>query len=286
MFDEKGLKPPKTWDELLEASKVLTEDTDGDGKLDRWGIAWALGGVDGPEVIWAFMRTNDASIFDEDLNIVFNSEETKEAFEFLKDLHPYVWPGYVTMSETDVRLQIIAGKAAMGITSTSFIYDCMRSGKEDILEKFGAIPIPIKKHYGTFHCQTHYFILKASKHPEIAKDFLKFLVSTDILASYIAICPTGFIPATYSAQKSPLWRDAPLVKKYWHLIEAGVKQAPYMSIPGVAYKMNPYAGSIQARLILAKTFSKIVVDGESVSDALKWGEDEIRKVVEEVGPAE
>jgi len=285
-LDEKGLKPPKTWDDLLSVAKALTEDTDKDGKIDRYGVAWALGGVDGPEVIWAFMRTNDAEIFDENLNIIFNSKETKETYEFLKELHPYVWPGYVTMSETDVRLQIIDGKAAMGITSTSFIYDCIRAGKEEILEKFITVPIPIKKHYGTFHCSTHYFVFKDAKHKEVAKDFLKFMLEPDILAQYAAICPTGFIPATYSAQKNPLWRESPLVKKYWHLIEPGVLQAPYMSIPGAANRMNPYVGAIQARLILPKAFAKIITENVSVDEALKWAESEIRKVVKEIGPAE
>ncbi|MDD2717516.1 MAG: extracellular solute-binding protein, partial [Candidatus Wallbacteria bacterium] len=40
LFRKYGLdpeKPPATWDELFEASKKLTVDTNGDGKPDQWG---------------------------------------------------------------------------------------------------------------------------------------------------------------------------------------------------------------------------------------------------------
>ncbi len=35
---EKGLKPPKTWNDLLANAKALTMDRNGDGKIDVYGI--------------------------------------------------------------------------------------------------------------------------------------------------------------------------------------------------------------------------------------------------------
>ncbi|NIO03910.1 MAG: extracellular solute-binding protein, partial [Proteobacteria bacterium] len=38
LANKKGLKGPKTWDDLLELAKELTIDTDGDGKTDIYGL--------------------------------------------------------------------------------------------------------------------------------------------------------------------------------------------------------------------------------------------------------
>ena len=41
IVDEDGnAKPPDTWEEMLDAAKKLTVDTDGDGKIDRYGMGW------------------------------------------------------------------------------------------------------------------------------------------------------------------------------------------------------------------------------------------------------
>lgn len=39
LFEDAGIdKPPATWDELVTAGKKLTQDTDGDGEPDQWGL--------------------------------------------------------------------------------------------------------------------------------------------------------------------------------------------------------------------------------------------------------
>ncbi len=38
LADKAGLKPPKTWADLIANAKALTQDTKGDGKIDIYGI--------------------------------------------------------------------------------------------------------------------------------------------------------------------------------------------------------------------------------------------------------
>jgi multiple sugar transport system substrate-binding protein len=53
LFEKAGIKsPPKTWDELYDAAKKLTVDTNGDGKPDQYGIG--LAGKQGPDLSWMF----------------------------------------------------------------------------------------------------------------------------------------------------------------------------------------------------------------------------------------
>ena len=43
MFEEAGVtKVPETWEELREAAKKLTQDKDGDGETDQWGMMYEM----------------------------------------------------------------------------------------------------------------------------------------------------------------------------------------------------------------------------------------------------
>lgn len=92
MFDAAGLDYPTddwTWDDLLEAAKALTIDTDGDGQIDQWGFAthtW-----DFQPWIWAA----GGSLFNEDYSeILITDPVVKETMQFLVDLQYEhgVWP--------------------------------------------------------------------------------------------------------------------------------------------------------------------------------------------------
>ena len=43
MFEEAGItKVPETWEELREAAKKLTQDKNGDGETDQWGMMYEM----------------------------------------------------------------------------------------------------------------------------------------------------------------------------------------------------------------------------------------------------
>lgn len=50
IFDKAGLKAPTNWDELYKTAKALTKDTDGDGKIDQYGIG--LAGKQDHDITW------------------------------------------------------------------------------------------------------------------------------------------------------------------------------------------------------------------------------------------
>jgi multiple sugar transport system substrate-binding protein len=90
MFREAGLdpeQPPRTWDELVEYSKALTKDTNGDGNTDQWGFA-VLGNSAGSYMFWfmPFVWNNGGSMFDNEGNVTFHSDATEEALQLWHDL--------------------------------------------------------------------------------------------------------------------------------------------------------------------------------------------------------
>ena len=65
LFEKAGLQPPKTWSEFVDTAKKLTKDTNGDGKIDQWGVA-----IEGASITesahFAFIlgRQNGGELFD------------------------------------------------------------------------------------------------------------------------------------------------------------------------------------------------------------------------------
>jgi len=129
MFEEAGIEPPTTWDELRAAAETLT--TDG-----RFGIAFS--GVNTFEGTWQFlpwMWSNDGH---ED-NLT--SPEVVGALEFVTGLvqDGLASPSVVTWSQNDVNDQFIAGNAAMMVNGP---WNMPRLTAAEGLN-FDSVPLPV-----------------------------------------------------------------------------------------------------------------------------------------------
>jgi multiple sugar transport system substrate-binding protein len=122
MFYRNGLdieKPPATWDEFIAVGKKLTQDRDGDGKLDQWGTTFATNA-------WQFencLLEAGGQIMNEDLTEpLFNSKYGVEAMDFLsgqlnKSKIAYLSTGY------DGQNDFLASKVGMVEgSSVSMVY--------------------------------------------------------------------------------------------------------------------------------------------------------------------
>lgn len=87
MFEEAGIplpdpEKPYTMEEFVEVAKQLTQDTDGDGKLDQWGT--------GLNVTWnlpAFVWSNGGDWLNEDrTKVTVDTPEFTEALQWFADL--------------------------------------------------------------------------------------------------------------------------------------------------------------------------------------------------------
>lgn len=90
-FDEEGLEPPSTWDEWMTAAEELHNPDD-----NQFGV------IIGTEVdqytrqcFTGFALSNEARVFSEDGEIIFDSDEMVEALEFYGDLAEYTPDGTV-----------------------------------------------------------------------------------------------------------------------------------------------------------------------------------------------
>jgi len=194
MFEKNNLKPPTTWEEFTKAARTLTQDLDGDGKIDQWG--------------WAF--NNDSMIFEcsilqhgsdliakNGLSVPFNEAATLEALYIFMDAafgkQRYAYPVTGYDHQTDFCTQ----KVAMIQTSS-----VSRQFMKDRLNfDYGMLPLPSDKKRAAILSGTNLCMFKTGDkdRQQASWKFLKFFANTESTAYWSM--KTSYVPVRYSAIK-------------------------------------------------------------------------------------
>ncbi|MCR8630983.1 ABC transporter substrate-binding protein [Paenibacillus radicis (ex Xue et al. 2023)] len=181
-FQEKGLKPPTTWDEFRDAAKALTEP----GK--RWGFA-LVGSKNGSGAgrFMHILRSYGVEELREENGKWVTDMDKPQAIEALKmfgELYTkdkVAPPGPTQVSYAEAVTLMATEKTGMIVTgphSTGAIY----AQNPNLKGKLGSVPLP-KAANGGKHVTTlgelGFSISSGSKNQKMAVEYLKFLVSKD-----------------------------------------------------------------------------------------------------------
>jgi multiple sugar transport system substrate-binding protein len=285
LFDQKGLKEPKTWQDLLTAAKALTEDLDGDGKIDRYGIAAPLK-TDYLVGIYflSFLWGNGGHVLDKEGNVVFNSPETVQTLEFFKELYKYAPPGVTGYSWTEMVSTYVQDKAA--ITTFSALKPLAEAIKANqmIAENTAICPIPTRlasqQGKGRW-ADMEWMVVKGGKNPELAKEFITFWLQPQRLVKYYLAEPVFVVPGEKPVLAlDEYWNDDQIVK-YRHVIEkmielnrGGVDAA--LEHPGV---LQPNTSIINQRLLITECVQNVVLGKLSPEKAAEKAHQEMEKLL-------
>ena len=108
---------PHTWQDILDAAKATTQDTNGDGKIDQYGII-ARGHRAWPSMFGGYSNlfySYGALDFDEKMMPAVNSPEGIEATKLWVELMKYAPPGVTDLQWFQVKDAFASGEAAMVI---------------------------------------------------------------------------------------------------------------------------------------------------------------------------
>ena len=199
-FDEKKLAAPKTWDEWYKAAVALTEDTNKDGKIDRWGVVFGF------KEGFPFMDlqcSNGDYWWDKNGNPTIG-DRTRETIDFFRKLSDNaMYPGSVNYTHEDTRLAFTKGIAAMIATSTSYLFPFDREVPKWFEEgKIAAtgIPVNVPGREGTWIGYNSLVAVKGPREVQ-AKQFIRFVIRTDVAAKYFSANVAGHIPALEEVYK-------------------------------------------------------------------------------------
>lgn len=174
LFEQNGLQEPKSWDELIAASKALK---------DKGIVPIAFGAKEG----WLLSLshgviapgTYDGNGF---VDKLLKGESDLKSPEFLKsvqrmqELIPYFPENYVGLELNDLRTLFATEKAAMFING-SFELEGLQKLNPDLQLDFFAMPTDDKKAVLTTWVDGSYAVNVKSKHKQEALKFMEFMAT-------------------------------------------------------------------------------------------------------------
>lgn len=226
LFNKYGLpSPPETWDDVLEAARIIDEN-----EPEVHGVVFR--GIKGDPILvgflpifWAF----GANVFDEEGNPTINSPEALAALKFFLKLAEYAPKDVAVYDASDVRGALMSGAAAIAPEVwPAWVPDLDNPEKSQVVGK-----IEISVHPGQVTRPApmlgvwYITIPEASTRKEAAFDFLLF-VTSERMQRKLAM---GF--GTPPARES-IYMDPELVAKYRSYptqLEAIIASKPRPRIP-------------------------------------------------------
>ncbi len=218
LLAQKGLKPPRTWDELIQAAETLKETKD--GQVTRWGLTLSGQPLFVNIQVGELLRSNGGRLFDAEGRPTLTEKPVIELLDFYKRLNAVLPPGWTSHSYLDTFANLANGRAAMQ-------YQAYGRGT-GYIEKYAAADIADPEHFAVTDKvvgpsgkmsvaqidSEPWMVFKQAKHPNEAVEFLKFFYKEENYVRYLHTVPIHLLPMTRSVYRSPKYLDNPTIKKW------------------------------------------------------------------------
>lgn len=265
LLDAAGLKPPETFDELMQAAKTLQQQ----GKVP-WGYVWQGRQYEGAVAMFVEVLKGYGGFWIDPKTkaIGLDRPETIQAIDFLKNtiregISP---PGVTTYVEEDTRRFFQSGQAAF-LRSWPYVWTLATADDSKLKGKVGIQPMVHASGQGSGACLGGWGlgISKSSAHPQEAWKAVQFFSSVEPLRDFIL--KEGYTPSIRA-----FFNDPQLVAKYQHF--------PAMQeVVDNAVLRPPIAQYAQASDILQRYLSAALTDRLSPQDAMQRAAGETRRLL-------
>lgn len=190
LFEAAGItEMPATWDEMLEDAKKLTQDTDGDGEIDQWGMMFEMDDYWQP---LTYIIQSGADQWNENrTNIGFNNEEGIQGLEFFNKLYneeKVVLPLEKYTSKEEERAYFYNNQ--VGMFPQQIHYANLIREASDV--NLGAFAIPAGPAADEAYANWNFAnigmlaISSQTEHPDEAWKFVEFVTRPEIEKTYLS----------------------------------------------------------------------------------------------------
>jgi N,N'-diacetylchitobiose transport system substrate-binding protein len=256
VFKKAGVKPPTTWDELVQVGKklkaadpkMITLPVPGDSEYGLYPFVWGAGGQ---------VATADGS--DGTYKSAINSADAQKGITFYTDLakkYGFSTPAATTWDEADLSDAFSRGDVAMMI-SGSWTPGALVQANPKLEGKIGAFPIPgpTGGMSPSFLGGSHLSVFSTAKDKKLAWAFVKMMSTGKFAAEWGQ--QTGFFPGQKSLLNKTVQDGDPLVAPF-------AKQAVD---GGASLPVTPLYGQIQGKKTVSAMLQSILSGKASVADA-------------------
>lgn len=202
LFKQAGISDvPRTWSELKQTAKALTQDTNNDKRIDRHGIYLSLGKGEWNVFAWLpFIYSAGGDLLKNGQPDLVN-DGAIAALQLGSDL---VQAGVAVLSPPERGYEIddfIAGKVAMQITGPWTLAQLKLTSID-----YDVFPIPIAKQPAAVIGGENLFVFKTTPQREQASiRFLEYVLSEEFQTAWAL--QTGYLPVNIKSQQSQEYQD-------------------------------------------------------------------------------
>lgn len=285
---ELGLKDPDTWDwnDLLGAAKTISQK-----KPNMAGFCMALGrNLCTDYHFAALLHSAGGRMFDpaNKYQVVFDSPETVDALNFVRELRPYMPKGAVEYSFLQVVDAHVTGQTAMSFYWGRTLGRAAEEAKPifEATEAFNHARHPKTGRRNNWN-DFQGWCIPAQNNPfidEVRAALLYQQTSKEWLIKYCHSLMPNVAPTYKDIADAPELKDHPFYKSkpktvdtYFRTSLANSSSTANELLQGP----NPLAGYVHGRSILAQTVQKVVIDNMKPEDAAKWGARELEAIRKE-----
>ncbi|HEX2440173.1 MAG TPA: extracellular solute-binding protein [Methylomirabilota bacterium] len=270
-------EPPKTWDEARKIFSALKKKgkpygqtlghTFGDAPTFTYPMIWA----------WGAAETDQSG-----KKVVLNGKNAVEAVKFMAAFWKECCDeGGLAWDDTNNNRAFHAGEISATLNGAS-IYLVAKRQKDKIKDDKGEPMWTDIDHYNlpagpagafTMYLPHAHAVMKYSKNQKLAKDFLRWLMTTENYDKWFATQEAYSVGATHVWEKHAMWAkvDKPLA-----VFRTAARNTRIFGYAGPATAKATEAFS---KYVITDMFAK-AVQGMPAEDAVKWADGELKKVYE------
>lgn len=265
VFEDAGVTPPTTWDELVAAGEklkaaepdMITFPVPGDSEYGVYPFVWGAGGQ---------IAEQDGDTWVSGID----SPEAQQGIEFYTGLateHGFSSPAATTWDEADLSDAFSRGDVAMMIAG-SWTPGALVEANPDLEGKIGAFPIPGPDGgvSPSFLGGSHLGVFEASENKDLAWALVKTMATGTMADEWSQ--QSGFFPGTETLLAEVQEEDDPVVSPF----------ATQMVDGGASLPVTPLYGQVQGKKTVSAMLQSILSGDASVADASSQAADEMDEI--------
>lgn len=276
VFEELGLEPPATWEDLISVAESTTSAP------DRYGLVQMLdaGDTGTTQYLFLVMQANGGTYLGPDGNASFNTPENVEAVRTLLKLYEAGSPpGELTLGyHKDLFDLFTSGKTVM-VFDTAFLIGISMDKAPDLVDKLGfaAPPAGMQTPWRIGHVG---ITVLESDNSEVADQWVAFLYRDDNYIRFVHTIPAGMYPATKSAAQNPEFFAHPVIERFQNAAKLTLEGIANGTDIGFVHGPSQNASAVYGSGIIERMMQDIILNGTDVEQAVADAHDEIQTLID------
>lgn len=279
---------PETWDDLLARAEKMHST-----KLSGYYQPISTDGNYGNQSVWGYLRTNGAKIVSGppgEEKAAFDSKETIETYEFLKQLAEFTGAGAENASWGSTELLIRGGNVQTLIYTGSPLGDLVNQhNNEELAKKYSMALVPgpsaSSSTYNTGYTRAALVTAPAEERGKLdaAKEWLKWVSEPENNAEMLLANRSLFMPVSTASNEAETWTQDSFNQEFKGLIDLQTEAMQYVSVQGFEEGAKSLeASAIENSRLAAEVLQDIVLKDVPVDEAVGAAHTEYEQILERI----